>query len=230
MCSVVAGPNSRIRGFCGCCKREPNWRKRENKMEEGLSRAGTWTWHPDDVVKAHKMPTGAKKLPKCSTRLTFTTNLPPIAPEKRLRLLLEQDDKLSRTTSWRTSAEHGKNGRRAAKSTRRAPKFGTWTSKVHTLTVRPLFGVWAAKCLHDGGGHRMAGDVDFTQRTSKINPRRTMSDVPSLAGGMSVFAVSVAVDATSLSSCCVERVHSVSEQEFPVGIAVVVIHGALKVP
>ena len=169
-------------------------------MEQGLSRAGTWTWPPDDVVKAHKMPTGAKELPKCSTRLTFTTNLPPIAPEKRLRLHLEQDDELSRTTSWRTSAEHGKNGRRAAKSTRRAPKFGTWTSKVHTLTVRPLFGVWAAKCLHDGGGHRMAGDVDFTQRTSKINPRRTMSDVPSLAGGMSVFAVSVAVDATSLSS------------------------------
>lgn len=199
-------------------------------MEQGLSRAGTWTWHPDDVVKAHKMPTGAKQLPKSCTRLTFTTNLPPIAPEKRLRLLLEQDDELSRTTSWRTSAEHGKNGRRAAKSTRRAPKFGTWTSKVHTLTVRPLFGVWAAKCLHDGGGHRMAGDVDFTQRTSKINPRRTMSDVPSLAAGMSVFAVSVAVDATSLSSCCVERVHLVSEQEVPVGIAVVVIHGALKVP
>lgn len=76
----------------------------------------------------------------------------------------------------------------------------------------------------------MAGDVDFTQRTSKINPRRTMSDVPSLAAGMSVFAVSVAVDATSLSSCCVERVHLVSEQEVAVGIAVVVIHGALKVP
>ena len=79
-------------------------------MEQGLSRAGTWTWHPDDVVKAHKMPTGAKQLPKSCTRLTFTTNLPPIAPEKRLRLLLEQDDELSRTTSWRTSAEHGKTG------------------------------------------------------------------------------------------------------------------------
>ena len=35
MCSVVAGPNSCIRGFCGCCKTEPNRSKREIKWSRG---------------------------------------------------------------------------------------------------------------------------------------------------------------------------------------------------
>ena len=110
----------------------------------------------------------------------------------------------------------GENGLRAA-NRRRAPKFGTWIPR-SILYVQRFWSV-AVKCLHDGGEQSTAGDADFTQRTSKINPRRTMRTT--FFSRECPLPSQSAVDATSLSSCCVERIHLVKEQEVPVGIAVV---------